>query len=161
MSQARLVIADTERPEYRVRGAAGALERIVRWTPGAPFRVTEEEIERFRASAIERAPPTFRARLQRAYDAMPFPRTKTPFNNIHLDADGCVWATAWPDPESGRQTAAVFAADGRALGALDLPRRVSIHEIGVDYLLAGATDDLGVESVRLYRLERTHGCRPS
>ena len=65
------------------------------------------------------------------------------------------------DPESGRQTAAVFAADGRALASLDLPRRVSIHDIGVDYLLAGAIDDLGVESVRLYPLERTHGCRPS
>jgi len=163
----RIVIADTEHPEYRVYGADGALERIVRWTPAAALPVSDEETARIKAEAVDRAPPAFRPRIQRVYEAMPFPRTKTPFIGIHIDAEGCVWATTWPDPESGRHTAAVFAADGRVLGSVELPPALApglphdIHDIGADYLLARVTDELGVESVRLYRLERTRGCQPS
>ena len=48
----------------------------------------------------------------------------------------------------------VFDPEGRALGFIETPEGLTVLEIGADYLLGRVTDDLGVESVQVWGLER-------
>ena len=48
----------------------------------------------------------------------------------------------------------VFDPDGRVLGFLETPAGLAIFEIGDDYILGLARDDLGVQSVQVWPLER-------
>ena len=48
----------------------------------------------------------------------------------------------------------VFDADGRALGFVETPDELEVYEVGADYLLGRATDDMGVQSVQVWALER-------
>lgn len=48
----------------------------------------------------------------------------------------------------------VFNPEGRVLGFIETPDGLTIMEIGADYILGRTTDDLGVESVQVWALER-------
>ena len=61
-----------------------------------------------------------------------------------------VLATIWGD-------LAVVAADGRVQGFVDTPPDLELFEIGADYILGTTTDELGVERVQLWSLDRTPG----
>ena len=50
-----------------------------------------------------------------------------------------------------------FDPAGRVLGFVETPKDFAIFEIGEDYLLGTATDDLEVERVQLWPLERSGG----
>lgn len=72
----------------------------------------------------------------------------------YVDAVNAVWAPLL-EP---RGTFDVFDADGIYLGQVVVPKdRFRIHEIGTDYILGVAIDQLGVEYVRMFRLDRHAG----
>ncbi|MFW6078460.1 MAG: hypothetical protein ACODAE_02490, partial [Gemmatimonadota bacterium] len=73
------------------------------------------------------------------------------------DPEGNLWVRA-PD-DSDRATAAwdVFDADGRWLGAVDIPSGLDVHEIGADYLIGTTTDELDVQRVVVHELTRSDG----
>ncbi len=48
----------------------------------------------------------------------------------------------------------IFDRDGRVLGFLETPAGLAIFEIGDDYILGLARDDLGVQSVQVWPLAR-------
>ena len=48
----------------------------------------------------------------------------------------------------------VFRPDGVYLGTVQLPHDLEVHEIGADYVLGVAKDDLDIEYVRVYGLDR-------
>ena len=48
----------------------------------------------------------------------------------------------------------VFRPDGVYLGTMKLPQDLDVMEIGTDYVLGVARDELGVEYVEVYGLER-------
>ena len=48
----------------------------------------------------------------------------------------------------------VFRPDGVYLGTVQLPHDLEVHEIGADYVLGVAKDDLDIEYVRTYGLDR-------
>ena len=48
----------------------------------------------------------------------------------------------------------VLDPEGRALGFIEPPDGLTVCEIGTDYLLGLATDEMGVESVQVWELER-------
>ena len=68
------------------------------------------------------------------------------------DADGRTWTTLRP---SGLHD--VFRPDGVYLGTVKLPHDLGIREIGEDYVLGIATDDLDIQYVRVYGLDRGGG----
>ena len=51
----------------------------------------------------------------------------------------------------------VFRPDGVYLGTVQLPHDLEVEEIGADYVLGKTTDDLGIQYVRVYRLDRVGG----
>jgi hypothetical protein len=48
----------------------------------------------------------------------------------------------------------VFEPEGTLLGTVEVPA-VAVHQIGPDFVLAVGADELGVERVQLYGLERS------
>jgi hypothetical protein len=74
----------------------------------------------------------------------------------HVDAVGAVWAPLDAAQDATHRMYDVFDADGSYLGQVRVPRsRFRLREIGADYILGVTTDDLGVEYVTMYRLDRT------
>jgi hypothetical protein len=51
----------------------------------------------------------------------------------------------------------VFDAEGRQLGTLAMPPRFRLTDAGPDYVLGVGRDDMDVEKVQLFRLDRSGG----
>jgi hypothetical protein len=85
---------------------------------------------------------------------MPIPEARPAFEALLVDSEGCLWVKEYsgssPDPVRYR----VYSPDGRRLGALQLPGRLLVFDIGQDYLLGKYTDLNDVETVQLFELTR-------
>lgn len=83
-----------------------------------------------------------------------YARNRPGFVDLHYDAEGYLWATEYRAPWEEGASALVFSADGPLLGKVELPPGFEIEEIGSDYLLGVRRDELDVEYVHLYGLQR-------
>jgi hypothetical protein len=71
-----------------------------------------------------------------------------------VDAIGNLWAAEYvryPDPPT---VWTVFAMDGELLGEVHMPHGFQPLHIGKDWMIGVGRDELDVEYVRLYRIER-------
>jgi hypothetical protein len=83
-----------------------------------------------------------------------YPSTWPAYHDLRLDASGRVWALL---PRHDADTVAawdVFAPEGDYLGAVTLPGSIRVHLILEDAVYGAARDELGVQSVVRYRIER-------
>ena len=48
----------------------------------------------------------------------------------------------------------VFEPDGRYLGVVEVPARLQVFRIGADFVLGMVRDDLGVQYIHRYRIEK-------
>ena len=69
-----------------------------------------------------------------------------------MDTEAALWVQEYDLPWDSVATWNVFDPDGRWLTSLEIPKRLSILEIGVDYVLALTRDELDVERVALFPL---------
>ena len=89
---------------------------------------------------------------------LPYPATLPTFHKLLVDPDGNIWAAqrryAADDEkwEFGMLDYFVFGPDGRHLGVIELPADLVVHQIGTDYILGVARDELGVQFVRVYEI---------
>jgi len=141
--------------------ADGKLLRLIN-VQREPRKVTPDDIERYKesrrqASAQGGRPPEMRQMLERSLDAMSFPETLPAYGELLADPAGNLWVSDYrisaDDP--GKWT--VFNPEGRMLGTVDTPARMRVLEIGRDYLLGAWTDDLDVEHIRMFALEKPAG----
>jgi hypothetical protein len=70
------------------------------------------------------------------------------------DADRNLWVRDYLPPRDERGLWTVFDPEGRALGRVETPEGLWVWEIGSDYVLGTTTDELGVERVQLWGLEK-------
>lgn len=77
------------------------------------------------------------------------------FRDLQYDAEGYVWAVEYTTPWEERNSALVFRTDGPLMGRIGLPEGFDVLEIGRDYVLGIWRDDLEVEYIRLYGLDRS------
>ena len=137
---------------------AGKLLRLVR-APHSPRPVTPADVERFKEIRLQVAQDPRRAQvrglIEKSLAAMPFPETMPAHGEIRADPAGGLWVSDYrlsaDDP--GRWT--VFDPEGRMLGTVATPARFRVFEIGTDYVLGVWADDMDVEHVRLFTLEKT------
>lgn len=149
--------------DYEVRrfDADGVLERLVRRTDVPATVVTSDILERYVDAQYERtvaarpeqAPPRSRVRSQ-IFDIPRVPTLPAYGEMLHVDAAGDLWVREFTPPwqEDAPSQWAVFDPDGRWLGTVSTPAGLEVHEIGDDYVLGVARDELDVERVRLHRL---------
>ena len=85
--------------------------------------------------------------------SVPYPPHLPTFEWLHVDPEGNIWAGqrrygAGDDMDEFF----VFAGDGRSLGIVEVPAKLSVLQIGTDFILARFSDDLDVQYVHLYRI---------
>ena len=75
------------------------------------------------------------------------------------DAVDHLWVEEYefPGEERPGRLWTVFDPEGYALGFVETPEVFWIHEIGEDYILTWERDEMGVESVQLWPLDRGGG----
>jgi hypothetical protein len=140
----------------RVYSSDGTLRRILRLEPGPARPVTDADVEIMRNYFLERAPNEYwRRRVDERVEDWPRSEVKPWISNVLVDETGAVWVEEYeaywnPSPRMW----GVFSADGRWMGRIRLPGRFHPTQIGPDYVLGIATDELGVEHVRLLGLRR-------
>ncbi|MDE2763113.1 MAG: hypothetical protein OXK74_10060 [Gemmatimonadota bacterium] len=154
-----LVILTTD-DNYEIRAydpSTGALARIVRreYESRAP---TREEVDEALDAALERAGLTGQ-RLEfarRGYENMPLVEQFPAIHMLLTDPLDHLWVREATLPGMDRPAPlwTVFDPEGRALGFIETPEGLTVYEIGADYLLGRATDEMGVESVQVWALER-------
>lgn len=95
-----------------------------------------------------------RRSLRQLLEDLPVPKTFPAYGDLKTDALGNLWAQDFlaPGEESPRWT--IFSPDGHVLGRISTPPRTRVLEIGRDYLLTRYIDEMDVEFVRLYALQR-------
>ena len=79
------------------------------------------------------------------------------FAEVMSDAAGYLWVQEFDPPRERRPVPlwTVFNPEGRVLGFVETPPGLEIYEIGEDYILGHAEDELGVEYVQVWPLERS------
>jgi hypothetical protein len=152
----------SDRFEIRVVDSEGVIRRIIRLdadlTP-----VTDADVRRYaEANAARRLPPrerddsgAVRAMVQTML-GQPRPETFPMFNALVVDDIGVLWVRELGRPGSeAPEHWVVFDTAGRLLGTVQVPRRFQVFQIGPDFVLGRARDDLDIEHIRLFELIRS------
>ena len=152
-----VVVGHTGSYELKAFRADGSLARIVR-RDHAPRATTERDVDAY----IERQAgystlPT--AESRRRYESVPVAEHFPAFESVRSDAVGHLWVAEYEFSEEERPPRlwTVFDPEGRALGYVETPEGLWVHEIGDDHVLGTTFDELDVEHVQLWALARSEG----
>ena len=109
------------------------------------------------ASLGTHIPEAIVERARREFATTPMAPTFPAFSSVLGDATGHLWVEEYKLPRDNRRGTlwTVFDPEGQALGFVETPDGLEIDEIGEDYIRGWVQDELGVESVRLWPLERS------
>jgi hypothetical protein len=88
---------------------------------------------------------------------LPLPDHFPPFGTLLADRLGYLWVQEFIRPGVETSTWTIFDPEGVRTGRLTLPPRFNPSEIGSDYILGVGWDELRVEYIRMYGLERPPG----
>ena len=153
-----VILTPDDQYEIRVHDATtGALARIVRreHTNRAP---TRDEVDEAIDDALGRTSLTGDQLewTREGYKGMPLVESFPAFRTLLADNLDHLWVREATLPGIDRPAPlwTVFDPEGRVLGFIETPGGLTILEIGADYVLGHTTDDLGVESVQVWPLER-------
>ena len=151
------VISTNHRYELRAFALDGSLARIVR-LDRAPRAPTDAHIEAYiddRLSSIPSDQAGRRAERRRDLLDMPVAEHLPTFTFYRPDMLDHLWVWEYeaPGEETPGTLFTIFDPDGRVLGYFEIPEGF-ILEAGADYILFRVRDELGVETVQLWPLER-------
>jgi hypothetical protein len=104
--------------------------------------------------ATDADPTSNREFQERVFGKMTIPETLPAFRSLKVDAMGWLWAELYEWDPTLPPKWMVFDLDGRARGTLTTPKGLVVESIGADYILGIWIDDLGIEFVRRYALNR-------
>jgi hypothetical protein len=83
-----------------------------------------------------------------------FPAELPGFVALRSSPDGYLWGQRFVPPGTDTNRWGVFAPDGAFLGHIELPTGFRLFDVGRDYALGVAADELGVQRVYLYDIVR-------
>ena len=151
-----VVVAATERYELKAYRQDGSLARIVRRQNDARSP-TQADLDGYRAAEAPEGELTNFARNRlAAWNALPLAESFPAISAIEVDLLDNLWVREHNLPgEEGRALWTVFDPDGLVLGLVETPPGLVIYEIGDDYILGMVRDELGVEYVQVWGLDRS------
>ena len=150
------IVTPNTRYEIRAFAQDGSLARIVRrnHVMRAP---TDAHVAQYIEDRVSRTlDPQERARHRERFGLVPISDHLPAFASVMADALDHLWVEEYypPGEELSGVIWCVFDPDGEVLGFVQTPLGLLIHEIGEDYILGRVRDDLDVEYVQLWPLER-------
>ena len=153
-----VIVAPTERYELKAYRRDGSLARIVRRENDvrSPVQADLDSYREGRRRIIaERWPPDLAKLYLAALDALPLPESFPAISAIEVDLLGNLWVREYNLPgQEDRALWTVFDPEGLVQGFVETPPGLVIYEIGEDYILGKVEDELSVEYVQLWGLER-------
>lgn len=163
-----LVVATLNKPyEIRAFRADGALARIVRLEhePRVPTEADRQTYVEGRmaerrgavdASTGEPVPDARLAQMREFFESIPLAEHFPAFSMFLADDTGHLWVREYDYPGEERPAPlwTVFDPSGRVLGYVETPKGLRIGQIGEDFILGRAEDELGVEYVQVWPLAR-------
>ncbi|HUE97045.1 MAG TPA: hypothetical protein VMN39_10315 [Longimicrobiaceae bacterium] len=149
-----IYLSSAREPAVEVRDPTGRLVRIVRW-PDQDRRVTQADREAYRRGrlAMEETEDERRG-IESMIDGSEWSETLPTLAGLRSDPGGGFWVRLYQ--RVGQDDPPLwwtFGGDGVFQGTVHLPEDFELHEIGSDYLLGLARDELGVAQVRVYPRE--------
>ncbi len=143
--------------EIRAYDSAGELKRIIRLDQElVPF--TQDYIDRHIEAEVAEAEDMDEAReIRSRYNDFTWPESLPAYLSFETDPPGCLWVEESRGPGDDMPVWSIFDAEGVLQARVSLPEGVDILEVGSDYILGLARDDLDVEYVQMFRLERPTG----
>lgn len=155
-----VAVAQNDSYEIRAFDLDGTLKRIVRrdHEPAAPTPAhLDAYIEDQVAASPEEERAERRAELRESLRHRHVPETHPAYAAAMSDLADHLWIREYNLPGEGdaKPVWTVFDPDGQVLGFMETPAGLSIFEIDEDYILGLARDDLGVEFVQMWTLERS------
>ncbi len=151
-----VVLAPTDRYELRAYRHDGSVARIVRRANDVRSP-TQSDVESYREANAPRAEygTHYQKRYNASIDAFLLPESFPAFTAIEVDALGYLWVREYNPPgDEDRALWTVFDSEGFVQGFVETPPGLVIHQIGEDFILGKVLDELGVEYVQLWGLDR-------
>ena len=152
------IVAPTDYYELRAYRTDGSLARLVRREHDVRSP-TEADMDRYRTDRLHMVadqPPELTRIYSAALDALPLPESFPAFSAIEVDLLGNLWVREYNLLEDGdRALWTVFDPEGVLMGFVETPPGLVVYEIGEDYILGKMEDELRVEYVRLWGLDRS------
>lgn len=147
------VIGRNETYEIRAYRSDGSLVRIARRDHESRSPTRDEQDTAFRDQLATLPDDDREARMKVAVNA-PLVESFPAYSSLLGDALGNLWVAEFklPDARYKGTLWTVFDPEGRALGLVETPAGFNVFEIGADYILGRATDELGVEYVQILEL---------
>jgi hypothetical protein len=149
----RIILGGNDSYQLEVYTRDGRLERLIR-RDVPPRPVTDDDLESALQARLESiSDPARRENTDREYRKMPLPETMPYYQAALADAEGNLWVQDFSpgEPPAGWS---VFDPEGRFLGTVAMPDRFRPQQIGEDFILGVARDELDVERVQIYPLEK-------
>lgn len=137
--------------EYRSDGALGQRIRLI--APDVPL-TAEDADAHIQATLAAEQHDERRRILRTMLERAPFPETYPAFAGFAADDEGQLWVAESPKAGSNERTWLVFDPSGRWLGRVAMPPRVRVLRVGAGRLLVRHVDELGVQTIRDYRILR-------
>lgn len=143
---------------YEIKAFApdGSLIRIVR-RDGDPRETTQAELDEYFARQVAGRPAEVRTRMLNMVRDMPLMESYPAFEEIMGDRAGYLWVREYRMFGEGDVVWTVFDPEGRIQGLVETPAELDVLEIGEDYVVGVVEDELGVEYVQVWALDREVG----
>lgn len=148
-----VIVAPTDRYELRAYRSDGTLARIIRRAHELRSP-TRAELDAELAERYADLPEGRRTRLLAETADMPLVEFFPAFEALQSDPLSFLWVREYKFPEQAQDLWTVFDADGRVQGFVETPRDLDVFEIGEDYVLGMTADELDVERVQVWPLDR-------
>lgn len=136
---------------YGVDGRLNRLIRLDREIPPVTDVLVNAHIQREEAEAGDEAEIR---EIRQGIEEMPLPDFLPAFAGLHADKDEFLWVERSRAPGDPTPVFDIFSPSGALVASASLPAELSVLEIGEDYLLGLFRDELEVEYLRLYPLQR-------
>ncbi len=157
VSPSQFYYATGDEFELEAYDPSGRLARLIRLDRD-PVPVTAQDGSRYIEEMAAAAATEAQARMIRQrLSQLPLPETFPAFANLMADELGYLWVQQQARPGQDDSIWEIFNPAGVLMGRVSLPPRVDPLEIGADYLLGLHWDELEVEYLHLYLLERPSG----
>jgi len=149
-----LHVGSGESSELRSMDPTGQPVRIIRWAEEV-LPVDDEAIADYEEHIrVSYADPELRRLGEAQLDGAIYPDHLPVYQALLVDAEGYLWVERYRLPWDNERRWWVFDSTGRWLGEPSVPTDLTIREIGLDYILGVRQDELDVESVVVFRLNR-------
>jgi hypothetical protein len=149
----QLYVGTGERMEVQVYGLDGTLQRVLR-VPAPPLDVNDSLKTAYLESELAATPEPRQAALRTSIAEWEWPPTRPAYSELRVDPLGVVWLKEFAVTRTQPERWMLLDPERGYLGELELPARHTLLTIDADALLLLAKDELDVERVVAYALER-------